>query len=77
MKKGYHSRQDKIFGAIPRSEFLGLAAGFAIGMIAQGLFSADGSAFEVIGAVIGFAIGYYIDGKYFAEKDVSEDELES
>lgn len=75
MKKGYHSRQSKFFGSIPRSEYLGVAAGFAIGMIVQGLTAMSGSAFEIAGAVIGFAIGYYIDAKYYAEKDVPLEQM--
>lgn len=77
MKKGYHSIQDKLFGSIPRSEYLGVAAGFAIGMIVQGFTARDGSAFEIAGAVIGFIIGYIIDAKYYAEKDVPIEQLKS
>lgn len=76
MKKGYHSTQNKLFGSIPRSEYLGLAAGFAVGMIVQGFTAMDGSAFEIAGAVIGFIIGYVIDAKYYAEKDVPAEQLE-
>lgn len=76
MKKGYHSKQDKVFGCIPRSEYIGVAAGFAIGMIVQGLTAIDGYTFEIIGMVIGLAIGYYIDAKYYAERDVPVEELE-
>ena len=77
MKRGYHSTQSKYFNTVPRSECLGLALGFAIGMFLTGLFRMDSSALEIVGAVIGFAVGYWIDGKYFAEKDIPAEQIEA
>lgn len=77
MKRGYHSTQKKYFNTVPRSEFLGLALGFAIGMFLTGLFRLDGSALEIVGAVIGFAVGYWIDNRYFAEKDVPVEQIDA
>lgn len=74
MKKGYHSKQDKTFGTIPRSEFLGVALGYALGMIVQGIVKLDGSSLAIVGAVIGFGIGYLIDRKFYWEKDLPEQE---
>lgn len=76
MKKGYHSTQSKAFGTIPRSEFIGIALGYAIGMFFTGFFHMDGYVLEAIGAVIGFAAGWYVDQKYFLEKDVPVEEIE-
>ncbi|MGM9616623.1 hypothetical protein [Butyricicoccus sp.] len=76
MKKGYHSTQSKTFGTIPRSEFLGIALGYAIGMFFTGFFHMDGYVLEIVGAVIGFAAGWYVDQKYFLEKDVPVEEIE-
>ena len=77
MKRGYHSTQKKYFNTVPRSEFLGLALGFAIGMFLTGLFRLDGSALEIVGAVIGFAVGYWIDNRYFVEKDVPVEQIDA
>lgn len=76
MKKGYHSVQNKAFGTIPRSEFVGIALGYGVGMFLTGLFHMDGYILEIAGAVIGFAIGWHIDQKYYLEKDVPVEELE-
>lgn len=76
MKKGYHSTQRKYFRTIPRSEFYGLALGYALGMVFAGLMHDDGQKFQLIGAIIGVAIGYVIDSKYYAEKDVPVEEIE-
>ncbi len=76
MKKGYHSTQSKAFGTIPRSEYLGIALGFAIGMFLTGLLRMDGYVLEAVGAAIGFAIGWWVDGKYYAEADVPPEQLE-
>lgn len=76
MKKGYHSVQSKAFGTIPRSEFIGIALGYAIGMFFTGFFNMDGYVLEIAGAVIGFAIGWYVDEKYYQEKDVPVEEIE-
>lgn len=73
MKKGYHSTQDKAFNVIPRSEFLGIALGFAGGMITHGIVNINGSLFEIVGTAIGFVIGYLIDRKFYLEKDIPED----
>lgn len=70
MKKGYHSVQSKAFGTIPRSEFVGIALGYGVGMFLTGLFNMDSYILEIVGAVIGFAIGWYVDEKYYQEKDV-------
>ncbi|MGM9629248.1 hypothetical protein [Butyricicoccus sp.] len=77
MKRGYHSTQRKYFNTVPRSEFLGLALGYAVGMFLTGLFRMEGSTLEIVGTVVGFGIGYWIDGKYFAEKDVPAEQIES
>ncbi|MDO4173835.1 MAG: hypothetical protein Q4D42_03625 [Eubacteriales bacterium] len=76
MKKGYHSVQDKKFGTIPRSEFIGVVLGYAIGLFLTGLFRMDNYVLQIVGAVIGFAIGWYIDQKYYLEKDVPVEEME-
>lgn len=41
MKKGYHSTQSKAFNTIPRSEYLGVVLGFAIGMFLTGALHWD------------------------------------
>ncbi|MDO4286875.1 MAG: hypothetical protein Q4C40_04035 [Eubacteriales bacterium] len=76
MKRGYHSTQRKYFNTVPRTEFLGLTLGYAIGLFLTGLFHLDSYVLQIIGVVIGTAIGYWIDGKYFAEKDVPVEEIE-
>lgn len=73
MKRGYHSTQRKYFNTIPRSGFLGLALGYAIGLFFTGLFNMNSYTLQIVGAAVGTAIGYWIDGKYFAEKDVPVD----
>ncbi len=77
MKRGYHSTQRKYFNTIPRSAFLGLALGYAVGLFLTGLFRLDGIVLEMVCLAIGTGIGYWIDGKYFAEKDVPAEELEA
>ncbi|HBI64715.1 MAG TPA: hypothetical protein DDX51_06310 [Clostridiales bacterium] len=77
MKRGYHSTQRKYFNTIPRTGFLGLALGYAVGLFATGALNWDGYMLQIAGAVIGTAIGYWIDGKYFAEKDVPVEEIEA
>lgn len=72
MKKGFHSTQDKVWNTIPRSEFLGVAIGLAIGMIVHGALQMDSSLPEIVGAAIGFSIGYLIDRGIFLEKNVSD-----
>lgn len=74
MKRGYHSTQRKYFNTIPRTAFLGLALGYAVGLFLTGFFNMDSYTLQIVGIVIGTAIGYWLDSKYFAEKDVSEDE---
>lgn len=74
MKRGYHSVQERAFHAIPRSEFIGLALGFAIGSIAHGILKMDGLVLEVAGTAAGFAIGVLIDRLLYLEKDVPEQE---
>lgn len=76
MKQGYNSTQSKAFGIIPRSEYLGVVLGFAIGMFLTGLQQQDGYALELAGSVIGYAIGWWVDGKYYAEKAVPAEEQE-
>lgn len=76
MKRGYHSTQSKAFQTIPKSEYLGVVLGFAIGMFMTGFLRWDNYILELVGAVIGFAIGWWVDGKYYAEKDVPIEELE-
>ena len=77
MKKGYHSTQKKYFNTIPRTGFLGLALGYAVGLFLTGLLRMDGYALQIIGVVVGTAIGYWMDGKYYAEKDVPVEELDA
>ncbi|MGM9616349.1 hypothetical protein [Butyricicoccus sp.] len=76
MKRGYHSTQNKAFGTIPYSEFIGIALGYAIGMFFTGFFHMEGYVLEIAGAVIGFAAGWHVDEKYFQEKDVPVEEIE-
>ena len=77
MKRGYHSPQRKYFGTVPRTAFLGFVLGYAIGLFLTGLFHLDSYILQIIGLVIGTGIGYWLDDKYFAEKDVPEDELKA
>ena len=77
MKKGYHSTQSKAFNTIPRSEYLGVVLGFAIGMFLTGALHWDNRILELIGAVAGFVVGRWIDGKYYTEKDIPADQLEA
>lgn len=77
MKRGYHSTQTKAFQVIPKSEYVGVVLGFAIGMFLTGLLHMDHYFLEMVGAVIGFAIGWWMDGRYFAEKDVPVREEET
>lgn len=69
MKTGYHSTQSKAFGSIPRSEYLGLVVGFALGLIIQGVSGVESYAFEIAGVVIGCAVGYTIDRMFYWEMD--------
>ena len=68
-KKGTHSTQEKYFNTIPRSEFYGLAIGYALGLILGGLLRLESQIPQLALAVIGFGIGYFIDKKYFQEPD--------
>lgn len=68
-KKGTHSTQKKYFNTIPRSEFYGLAIGYAFGLILGGLLRLESQIPQLALAVIGFGIGYFIDKKYFQEPD--------
>ncbi|MDO5785541.1 MAG: hypothetical protein Q4P20_10820 [Eubacteriales bacterium] len=76
MRRGYHSTQRKYFNTMPRSAFLGLVLGYAIGLFLTGLFDLDSYILQFVGIIIGIAIGYWIDDKYFAEKDVPVEEIE-
>ncbi|MDO5785679.1 MAG: hypothetical protein Q4P20_11515 [Eubacteriales bacterium] len=76
MKKGFHSTQDKAWNTIPRSEFLGVAIGFAIGMILHGALQLDSSLSEIVGIAVGFSIGYLVDRMFFLEKDITEEEIQ-
>ena len=76
MKKGYHSTQRKYFNTVPRTAFLGFVLGYGIGLFVSGLFHTGQTPHWVI-AVIGAGIGYWIDGKYFAEKDLTPEEIEA
>ncbi|MDO4407548.1 MAG: hypothetical protein Q4C16_01235 [Eubacteriales bacterium] len=69
MKKGYHSTQKKYFNTIPRSEFYGIAIGYALGLITTGFFRIESQIPQLALAVIGFLIGYYIDRKFYRVKD--------
>lgn len=68
-KKGTHSTQKKYFNTIPRSEFYGLAIGYAFGLILGGLLRLESQIPQLALAVIGFGIGYFIDKKYYQEPD--------
>lgn len=68
-KKKTHSTQEKYFNTIPRSEFYGVAIGYALGLIIGGLLRLESQIPQLAAAVIGFGIGYFIDKKYFQEPD--------
>ena len=68
-KKKTHSTQTKYFNTIPRSEFYGVAIGYALGLIIGGLLRLESQIPQLAAAVIGFGIGYFIDKKYFHEPD--------
>ena len=68
-KKGYHSTQKKYFNTIPKSEFYGVALGYAIGLFMTGLLRIESQIPQLVTAVIGFLIGYYVDYKYYRVKD--------
>lgn len=68
-KKKTHSTQKKYFNTIPRSEFYGVAIGYALGLIIGGLLRLESQIPQLAAAVIGFGIGYFIDKKYFQEPD--------
>ena len=68
-KKGYHSTQKKYFNTIPKSEFYGVALGYAIGLFMTGLLRIESQIPQLVMAVIGFLIGYYVDYKYYRVKD--------
>ena len=68
-KKKTHSTQKKYFNTIPRSEFYGVALGYAFGLIIGGLLRLESQIPQLAVAVIGFGIGYFIDKKYYQEPD--------
>ena len=68
-KKKTHSTQKKYFNTIPKSEFYGVALGYAFGLIIGGLLRLDSQIPQLAVAVIGFGIGYFIDKKYYQEPD--------
>jgi hypothetical protein len=68
-KKGTHSTQKKYFNTIPKSEFYGVALGYALGLILGGLLRLESQIPQLATAVIGFGIGYFIDKKYYQEPD--------
>lgn len=68
-KKKTHSTQKKYFNTIPRSEFYGVAIGYALGLIIGGLLRLESQIPQLAAAVIGFGIGYFIDKKYYQELD--------
>ena len=68
-KKKTHSTHKKYFNTIPRSEFYGVAIGYALGLIIGGLLRLESQIPQLAAAVIGFGIGYFIDKKYFQEPD--------
>lgn len=76
MKKGYHSTQSKVYRTIPRSIFLGIAVGYAAGLIVGGVLATQGHRVELIGAAAGFAVGWLIDHFLFAEKDEDTEQSE-
>ena len=72
-KKKTHSTQKKYFNTIPRSEFYGVAIGYALGLIIGGLLRLESQIPQLAAAVIGFGIGYFIDKKYFQEAAEADD----
>ena len=68
-KKKTHSTQKKYFNTIPKSEFYGVAIGYALGLIIGGLLRLESQIPQLAAAVIGFGIGYFIDKKYYQEPD--------
>lgn len=68
-KRGTHSTQKKYFNTIPKSEFYGVALGYALGLILGGLLRLETQIPQLAIALIGFGIGYYIDKKYYQEPD--------
>ena len=68
-KKKTHSTQKKYFNTIPKSEFYGIAIGYALGLIIGGLLRLESQIPQLAAAVIGFGIGYFIDKKYYQEPD--------
>ena len=68
-KKKTHSTQKKYFNTIPKSEFYGVALGYALGLIIGGLLRLESQIPQLAAAVIGFGIGYFIDKKYYQEPD--------
>ena len=68
-KKKTHDTQKKYFNTIPRSEFYGIAIGYALGLIIGGLLRLESQIPQLAAAVIGFGIGYFIDKKYYQEPD--------
>lgn len=68
-KKKTHSTQKKYFNTIPKSEFYGVAIGYALGLIIGGLLRLESQIPQLAVAVIGFGIGYFIDKKYYQEPD--------
>ena len=69
VKKKTHSTQKKYFNTIPKSEFYGVALGYAFGLIIGGLLRLESQIPQLAAAVIGFGIGYFIDKKYYQEPD--------
>ena len=68
-KRGTHSTQKKYFNTIPKSEFYGVALGYALGLILGGFLRLETQIPQLAMALIGFGIGYYIDKKYYQEPD--------
>lgn len=76
MKTGKHSRQTKIFGKIPRSEFLGIALGYAAGLIIQGITNNTSHVLLLAGLAGGYIAGYLIDWFFFQEADDEDRRIE-
>lgn len=68
-KKGYHSTQKKYFNTVPKSEFYGIAVGYAIGLIVSGFFRMESQIPQLAFAVAGFLIGCFVDYKFYRVKD--------